>query len=104
MSTQNDDYRAISYWPSKDERRIVAIKRTPEVDAMTDEELVSRQRQRDADAGTRVVTHEENGHRSIVVVRRGAESDKMSDEEIWAALEEWKRGRRHLRAVDDATE
>lgn len=104
MSTQNDDYRAISYWPSKDERRIVAIKRTPEVDAMTDEELVSRQRQQDAVTEARLVTREEEGHRSVVVVRRGAESDKMSDEEILAELDEWKRGRRHLRSVDDTTE
>lgn len=40
MSTQNDDYRAFEYWPSEEERRIVAIRRSPEVDAMTDAELI----------------------------------------------------------------
>lgn len=102
MSTQNDEYRAFAYWPSKDERRIVSVKRSPEVDAMTDDELISRQKQRDADREARLVTCEDDGgRRSVAVVRRSPENDKLTDEEIAAAFEEWQRGRRHLRAVDD---
>ncbi|WP_309029085.1 hypothetical protein [Streptomyces alfalfae] len=105
MPTQNDDFRAFSYWPSQDERRIVAMKRSPEVDAMTDEQLVARHRAQDAARTTRVVSREEeNGDRIIAVMRRDEETDRMSDEEILAKLDEWKRSRRHLRAVDDDSE
>lgn len=102
MATQNDEFRAFAYWPSSDERRIVSIKRTPEVDAMTDEELISRQRQRDAESEARLVTREdEGGRRSVAVVRRSPENDRLTDEEIAAKFDEWQRSKRHLRAVDD---
>lgn len=104
MSTQNDDYRAIEYWPSKDERRIVSIARTPETDAMTDEELVSRHLESEQEAldKTRLVTRTESSdHRTILVVRRDTESDKMTDAEIMAEFDEWRRGRPHLRSVAD---
>ncbi|MGW6481289.1 hypothetical protein ACWGDS_25910 [Streptomyces sp. NPDC055059] len=58
MSTHNDEVRVIEYWPNEDERIIVVVKRSPEVDAMTDDELIKRSR-------------------------------------------DWRRGNRHLRAVDD---
>ncbi|UDM00054.1 hypothetical protein [Streptomyces longhuiensis] len=99
MSTHNDEVRVIEYWPTEDERRIVAIKRSPEVDAMTDEELISR---RGAGSEARLVTHEdESGHRSVAVVRRSPENDKLTHEEIVAKFTEWQRSQRHLRAVDD---
>ncbi|MFE5049055.1 hypothetical protein ACFRAI_22365 [Streptomyces sp. NPDC056637] len=101
MPTQNDDFRAFEYWPSEDERRIVSVKRSPEVDAMTDKELISRQRQRDADCEARLVTCEdEGGRRSVAVVRRSPQSDQLTDAEIAAKFDEWQRSRRHLRAVD----
>lgn len=42
MSRQTDEVRVIEYWPNEDEWIIVAVKRSPEVDAMTDDELIKR--------------------------------------------------------------
>ncbi|WP_329583366.1 hypothetical protein [Streptomyces sp. NBC_01361] len=102
MPTQNDDFRAFSYWPSDDERRVISIKRSPEVDAMTDDELISRRRQRDSGADTRLITRDAGGSRESAVVHRTPENDAMTDAELFAALDEWKRARRHLQATDDA--
>lgn len=49
----------------------------------------------------RTVTHEQGDARFIAVVRRTPENDQMTDEEIVTGLEAWKRGQRHLKAVDD---
>jgi hypothetical protein len=38
---ESSDYRVIEWWPNKDQRNIVALLRTPETDAMTDEELIA---------------------------------------------------------------
>ncbi|MFH8792228.1 hypothetical protein [Streptomyces sp. NPDC017941] len=103
MSTQDDDYRAFSYWPSKDERRVVAVARSAEVDAMSDEELVVRQLRREEPASkARVVARDEpGGGQTIIVVERNAETDRKSDAEILAQADKYKRDRR-LRAVDDS--
>ncbi|WP_055696517.1 hypothetical protein [Streptomyces silaceus] len=105
MSTQNDDYRAYEYWPSKDERRIVALKRTPEVDAMTDEQLVSRHvAQENPSVRSRVVSRDEDGGGTTVAVfARTEETDRLTDEELMASVDEWKRHRR-LRVVGDEGE
>ncbi|MFF3511558.1 hypothetical protein [Streptomyces sp. NPDC002573] len=42
MSTSNDEYRAVEYWPNEDQRIIFALKRDEETDAMTDEQLIAR--------------------------------------------------------------
>jgi hypothetical protein len=44
MSTRSDTYRAVEYWPNEDQRVIFSVTRTPETDAMTDEELILRYR------------------------------------------------------------
>lgn len=42
MSTWSDDYRTVEYWPDKTDTRVIfAIKRTPENDQQTDEELIA---------------------------------------------------------------
>jgi hypothetical protein len=55
VSTNSDDYRVIEYWPTKDERRIVSMLRTPEIDAMTDEELIARHKEKVRSHHLRVV-------------------------------------------------
>jgi hypothetical protein len=42
MTTTSSEYRAITYWPNEDSRIIFCVKRTPETDAMTDDELAAR--------------------------------------------------------------
>jgi hypothetical protein len=39
--TESSDYRVIEWWPNKDQRRIVSMPRTPETEAMSDEELIA---------------------------------------------------------------
>lgn len=46
MSTDSDEYRVISWWPSEDERVIVSVKRTPETEAQSDEELIAQWEER----------------------------------------------------------
>ncbi|MFF9894943.1 hypothetical protein [Streptomyces longispororuber] len=113
MSRQNDEYRTIAYWPSKDERRVFAVERSPEVDAMTDRELIDAMTDEElsereveieeSPMQTRVVSHDrDDGGRTIIVLARTTETDKLTDEEILARAEAYERGRRHLRSVDDA--
>ncbi|MGW3144864.1 hypothetical protein ACWDG1_09315 [Streptomyces sp. NPDC001177] len=40
--TDNSDIRVVSWYTSGDARQIVAMRRTPETDALTDEELIAR--------------------------------------------------------------
>lgn len=42
MSTDGSNYRVIEWWPNEDRRCIVSVLRTPENDAMPDEELIAR--------------------------------------------------------------
>ncbi|MFE2712262.1 hypothetical protein ACFXKI_09790 [Streptomyces mirabilis] len=39
--TESSDYRVIEWWPSEEERRIISVARTPENEAMSDEELIA---------------------------------------------------------------
>jgi hypothetical protein len=42
MSTWSSDYRAIEYWPDRTDTRVIfAVKRTPENDQKSDEELIA---------------------------------------------------------------
>lgn len=40
--TESSEYRVIEWWPNKDERRIISVSRTPETEALSDEELITR--------------------------------------------------------------
>ena len=39
---EDSHYRVVEYWPNKDLRILFTVPRTPETDAMTDEELIAR--------------------------------------------------------------
>ncbi|MFF7096382.1 hypothetical protein ACFY9A_28905 [Streptomyces rubradiris] len=39
---ESGDYRAVEYWPNDELRIIFTVRRTPETDAMTDEELIRK--------------------------------------------------------------
>jgi hypothetical protein len=50
---------------------------------------------------TRVITRTTANGQQIAVVQRSPENESMTDEELFAELDEWQRGQRHLRAVED---
>ncbi|MFJ9128908.1 hypothetical protein ACIRJS_32885 [Streptomyces sp. NPDC102340] len=55
----------------------------------------------DANQDIRIITRENGRSREIAALHRTPENEAMTDEELFAELDEWKRNRRHLRAVED---